>query len=147
MVWSGVRWPALGLGGWQALLELMKGVQSPEWPQRWWEMTGVGGGSGAMGGLYGAGEGVDHKTYVTLISIAKSKRTAEAAYSLADWVSCAPRNNRQRENGSLELKALENMFVFSFPWNWIVAPWVLRLCFHSDDLESSVEPRHQGTEL
>lgn len=33
--------------------------------------------------------GGDHKKYVTFILIAKSKWTAEAAYSLAIWLSCA----------------------------------------------------------
>ena len=28
-----------------------------------------------------------------------------------------------------------------------MTPWVLRLCFHSDDLKSSVEPCHQWAEL
>lgn len=108
---------------------------------------GLGAAAGPWGAYTGQGGGVDHKMYVTLISTAKSKRTAEAVYSLADWLSCAPRNNRHRKNRSLELNALKEKFLFSFLWNWIVAPWVLRLCFHSDDLESSVEPRHQATEL
>lgn len=67
------------------------------------------------GGLIrgGGGGGVDHKTCVTLVSIAKSKRTAEAVYSLADWLSCAPRDNRHTENRSLEPDALEKKLVLS----------------------------------
>ena len=67
------------------------------------------------GGLYGVVRGrTDHKMYVTSLSIAKSKWTAEAVYSLADWLSCAPRNNRHTENHSLEPDALEKNLVLPF---------------------------------
>ena len=78
-------------------------------------MTGEGSGSVAMGAYTGWWGGrTDHKMYVTSLSIAKSKWTAEAVYSLADWLSCAPRNNRHTENHSLEPDALEKNLVLSF---------------------------------
>lgn len=45
----------------------------------------AGGRQRGHGGLYRSGGGVDHKMYA-LSQPFKSKRTAEAVYSLADWL-------------------------------------------------------------